>query len=185
MINEWGIPYFSTIVTVLWRYNNSASFLAPSGISTLPVVCIRFLKPILRNKLCTQCEESRLMWIKLYWGFCAIKAFAADMATAEDTSPPVLWRESKNLCTIWSRLSKSNGIPHGNTLRFLLTSRLFFCAFGISCLYNLENFRTLLSFSGFSLVWNFLSAALDPCMLHTSQFHNALSPTIYCSFWAC
>ena len=95
MINEWGISYFSTIVTMLWRYNNSASFQAPSGISTLPVVHIRFLKTILWNKLCAQCEESRSMWLKLYWGFHAIKAFAADMVTAEDTSPPVFRRESK------------------------------------------------------------------------------------------
>ena len=45
MINDWGISYFSTIVTMLWGYNNSASFLAPSGISTLPVVRIRFWSP--------------------------------------------------------------------------------------------------------------------------------------------
>ena len=77
MINEWGILYFS-----MWIYNNSASFLAPSGISTLPVVRIRFLKPILRNKLCAQCEGSRLIWLKSYWGFGAIKVFVADMATA-------------------------------------------------------------------------------------------------------
>ena len=149
---------------MLWRYNNSASFLAPSGISTLPVVCIHFLKPILRNKLCAQCEESRSMWLKLYWGFCAIKAFVTDMATAEDTSPAVLWRGSKNLGTIWSRLPKSNGRPRGNTLKFLLTSRLLFCDFDISSLCSLENLHALLSLSGFSLVWNFLSAAMDPCI---------------------
>ena len=42
MINDWRIWYFLTIVTMLWRYHNSTSFLAPSVISTLPVVCIRF-----------------------------------------------------------------------------------------------------------------------------------------------
>ena len=94
MINVWGISYFSTIVTMLWRYNNSASFITPSGISTLPVVRIRFLKPILRNKLCAQCKESKSMWLKLYWGIRAIKAFAADMATATHTSPPVIRRDS-------------------------------------------------------------------------------------------
>ena len=73
MINEWRISYFLTIVMMLRRYSNSASFLAPSGISTLPVVCIRFVKPILRNKLCAQCEESRSMWLKLYWGFVQLK----------------------------------------------------------------------------------------------------------------
>ena len=82
MINEWGILYFSTIMTMLWRYNNSASFLAPFAISTLPVVHIRFLKPVLRNKLFPQCEGSRLIWLKSYWGFGAIKVFAADIATA-------------------------------------------------------------------------------------------------------
>ena len=164
MINESGILYFSTIMTMLWRYNNSAFFLASSWISTLPVVRVHFLKLILRNKLRAQCEDSRLIWLKLYWGFCAIKAFAADVATAEDTSPPVLWRESKNLCTLWSRLPKSNGLPRGSTLKFLLTSQLFFCAFDIFSLYSLENLRALLSLSGFSLVWNFVSAALDLCI---------------------
>ena len=52
-------------------------------------------------------------------GICAIKAFAADMATAEDTGPPVR-TESKNLCTILSRLAQSNGLPPGNTLKSLL-----------------------------------------------------------------
>ena len=69
-------------------------FLAPSGILTLSIVRIRFLNPILLNKLCAQCEVSRSMLLKLYWGFRAIKAFAGDMATTEDTSPPVLRRES-------------------------------------------------------------------------------------------
>ena len=120
-----------------------------------------FFEAILQNKPFTQCEESRSMWLKLYWRF---KVFVADMATAEDTSPPVLRWEQKNLCSIWSRLPKSNGLPRDNTLKFLLTSPLFFCLFDISSLYSLENLRALLSLSGFSLEWNFLSAARDPCI---------------------
>ena len=72
--------------------------------------------------------------------------------------------EGKVICTIWPRLPKSNGPPRANPLKFLLTSRLLFCAFDISSLYSLENLRPLLSLSCFSLVWNFLSAALDLCI---------------------
>ena len=163
-IRESGIWYLSTTDAILCKYRNSASFLAPSGISTFPVVFILLLKPILLNRRLAQLEESKSIWFNRRCGLRAINAFAVDMAIVVDTKPPLPRNAIMKFCTIWSKLSKSKGLPRDETLRLLLTWRFCFFAIASSPWYNFANLRALLSFNGFSLVPNFFAAATPPFM---------------------
>ena len=85
-----GMLCSSTNVAILWRCSSSPSCSAPSGISTLPVVFILCVNPILWKKLFAQYDESRSIWSKFSWGFRAIRTFAIDTAISELTGPPSL-----------------------------------------------------------------------------------------------
>ena len=102
------------------------------------------------------------MRLKFSCGLCVTNAFAVDTAIAEETNPPLFHRASKNLCTTWSKLPKSNGLPRGKILRPLQTSRFSFFALASSSLYKLANQRALLSFNGLSFVPNFFAAVTGP-----------------------
>ena len=59
MIKESGMLYLSTLDTISWVNSSCASLKAPSGISNLAVVPLLRTKPIRRNKLCAQEDDSR------------------------------------------------------------------------------------------------------------------------------
>lgn len=71
-----GILSSSTSETTWCRCKSSHSCLAPSGMSPLLVVDIRFRKPILWNRLFVHNKESRSTWLKFSWGFRTISSFA-------------------------------------------------------------------------------------------------------------
>ena len=110
-----GMSCFSTIETMSWRWSNSASFLAPSEIWTVPVVLILLLNPILQSKHCAQ-EESIFTRPRLYCGLRAIDALAVAMAIVLETTQLRLLNASKNLCTIWSKLPNNKGPLRGKEL---------------------------------------------------------------------
>ena len=61
MVKEGGIWCFSTLLTIWCKNFRSASFWAPTGIFTLPVVFIRWTKPKRRKRLSTQ-DFPNLRW---------------------------------------------------------------------------------------------------------------------------
>ena len=94
-IRLWGILRSSTRDTISCEYNSWAPFFAPFGISILPVVFMRFLKPILRKKLFAQDDETMSMWSNIKCEFLAIRTLATDTAITKVMKPPLLRRANK------------------------------------------------------------------------------------------
>ena len=59
MIKESGMLYLSTLDTISWVNRSFASIKVPSGFSNLTVVPLQRMKPVRRNKLCAQEDDSR------------------------------------------------------------------------------------------------------------------------------
>ena len=59
MIKESGMLHLSNLDMISWMNSSCASLKAPSGISNLAVVPLLRTKPIRRNKLCAQEDDSR------------------------------------------------------------------------------------------------------------------------------
>ena len=59
MINESRMLHLSTLDTISWVNSNFASLKVPSGFSNLTVVPLLRMKPVQRNKLCAQEDDSR------------------------------------------------------------------------------------------------------------------------------
>ena len=97
-----GIIWSSTTDTISCKYKSLSSFFAPSRISILPVVFMRFLKLILQKRFFVQDHESSSTWCNIRCGFLAIRALATDTAITEVIKPLLLWRANKNSWTIWS-----------------------------------------------------------------------------------
>ena len=91
----------------------------------------------------------------------AINALAVSMAIVLETTPPRLLNAGKHLCTIWSKLSNSKGLPRGKGTSSFFGSRLSFFAFLISSLRRALNLRAELSFSDL-FVANLFAAADAP-----------------------
>ena len=108
----------SAIATMLWRYTSWALYLAPSRISTFPVVDIRFTKPIRLNKLLAHEDESKSMCPRLYSGYLAISA----MAMADEISLPLLLVANKYCWIISSSEPSKRGSPRGKHFKALLIS---------------------------------------------------------------
>ena len=119
-----GTLCFSAIVTRSWRYTNWTSFLPPSGISTFPVVDIRFTKPIRLNKLIAHEDESKSMCPRLYPGYLVISALAVAIAMADEISSSLLLVANKYRWTISSSEPSKRGRPRGRHFKALLISRL-------------------------------------------------------------
>ena len=134
--------------TISCKYKSWASSFAPSGISILPVVFMRFLKLILRKRLFTQDDESRSMWSDTKCVFLAIRALATDIAMTEVIKPSLLRRTNKNFWTIWSKLPNKSGRPLCKTFRFGAMGRFSFLVFSSSALYLAQNPLTVLSLTG-------------------------------------
>ena len=113
----------SAIVTMSWRYTSWASFLAPSGISTFPVVNIRFTKPIRLKKLLVHEDESKSVCPRLYSGYLAISALAVAMAMADEISSPFLLVPNKYRGTISSSEPSKRDRPWGRHFKAFLISR--------------------------------------------------------------
>ena len=122
-MRQGGTLCSSAIVTMSWRYTSWASFSAPSGISTFPVVHIRFTKPIRLNKLLAHEDESKSMCPRLYSGYLAISALAVAMAMADEISPPLLLVAYKYRWTILYSEPCKSGRPRGRHFKALLIFR--------------------------------------------------------------
>ena len=95
-----GIIWPSTRDTISYKYKSLPFFFAPSRISILSVVFLRFLKLILQKRFFVQDHESSLTWCNIRCGFLAIRALATDTAITEVIKPLLLWRANKNSWTI-------------------------------------------------------------------------------------
>ena len=96
--------FSSTSATISYIKSRSASFFALTVISVLPVVDIRFVRPILLNRLLAHVQESRSIRSRLYSGFRAFRAFVAAIFIVLEISLPLLRVAIKNFESFhWER----------------------------------------------------------------------------------
>ena len=88
--------FSSTSATTSYIKSSSASFFALTVISVLPVVDIRFVRPIRLNRLLADAQESRSIRPRLYSEFRAVRTFVAAIFTVLEISLPLLRVAIKN-----------------------------------------------------------------------------------------
>ena len=114
--------YAPQLSQLSWRCTSWASFLALSGISTVPVVEIRFTNPIRLNKPLAHEDESKSICPTLYSGYLAISALAVAIAMADEISPPLLLIANKYRWTISSSEPSQRVRPRVRHFKALLIS---------------------------------------------------------------
>ena len=129
ILREGGISYFSTNLAIWWWNINPASFLAPSGISGLPVVLALFYVTHSSKRAFCPDEESRLIAFKCSLLLFDIRALAAAMATTALTTPPFFLYAIRNFLTVSSSLPKSKGLPRFKEVIFFVGEVCGLCNF--------------------------------------------------------
>ena len=79
---------FSTLLTISCKNVSFASFFAPEGILTFPVVPARLTKSMRWNKLLAQVHVRNCTWLSSCSACLSTKALATAMTTAVLTTPP-------------------------------------------------------------------------------------------------
>ena len=110
--NDEGVWNFSKLLIISCKNVSSASFFAPAGISTLPVVPVRLTKLMRWNRILAQIQfRNYCTWLSSWSGCLSTKASAAAMATAVLTTPPLDLVFFKKVWIILSSPPRSNGLP--------------------------------------------------------------------------
>ena len=165
MIKECGMLYLSTLDTISWVNSSCASLKAPSGISNLAVVPLLRTKPIRRNKLCAQEDDSRSI-CPTYPGLRDINAVAVLVAIDLEITLLQLLDAMIYFWTIaWILFPIRSGSPFGSFV--IRGSRIVSFCFDLvsSDCYFCRKLPTVLSFSFGNRLLNLWTAAAGPFSL--------------------
>ena len=122
------------------------------------------------NRLLADVEESRPIWLRLYCGWRAIRAFAAAITIVLETSPPLSLVAIKNLWTISSQIPITQGALLPLQL-MLFSDHPFLLLHLISPLYNFANLLAILSLIDF-----LFSLFYCECVSVLSNVFDTVSP---------
>ena len=86
--NDEGIWNFSTLLTISCKNVTSASFFAPAGISTFPVVAARLTNPIRWKRPLAKVQVQNCTWLSSCSGCLWTKVSATAVTTAVLTTLP-------------------------------------------------------------------------------------------------
>ena len=158
LIRDLGMWNFSTLDIMSWWNRKVASFTAPYGISGIAVVALRRTKPILRNKLCAQCDDSMSI-LPTKCGQRDCKGSTVLITTALKVTVPWLFAVTKQPSTISFFLSNRSSrsiwllpIDVDGTLHILLDFESwdwYFC-------------RKVRAVDSFNLILNFRTEKIGP-----------------------